>query len=743
MTSTVTAILLLAASVFFYLRFPPRENPPKRPVLQAVICYFLAAISVLLFFVWLKALSLHSGVALHRGVIFSIGPAGLGVLIAAATGLQALFVWVHRLLAEAERGALGSRVRIGVLLAGIAAALPFATWWDVDFPLYASALILLGFLGLFDLFIERRALNLTWMAVWIAVLAAGAAYGLTTYSALREKEAEQELAQKLEHLDGASVKEQLAEFSRLLAADDTLTSLLSTPVPFTVPEEVLRREIARYWARLPFLTELFYIDRIMLVNPQLKQSVVEEYDFASASGILAARDALPEKAAVFSIAGPEAGFALVLPDTGTFSGNMALLEILPSGASASAREPRFLRAVSLFSGMYLLLIGLTALWVFVASGWKALPAVAALPFFEKPSLRNRIQLLLAGFTLGSFLLIGLVSYLFFRRSGIIEQVTLYEYLSALLNLYVFLLLAALAIAVAAGNSITRPLLVIGEKLQGLRLGRNEPLEWSGQDEIGALVAAYNGMIAKVEESAELLRRSEREGAWREMARQVAHEIKNPLTPMKLSIQHLQRAFKADPEQAAPLIRSMSDTLIGQIDTLTRIADEFSHFARTPEPQKENLDWRELVQSVAQLFQNEQAHAGARISLQLPDEAVPIHADRSQLIRVLNNLIKNAVQAIPEGRPGKVEIDLQHAGDKAVLSVRDNGTGIPEEVQPKVFSPNFTTKSSGMGLGLAMCKNIIDLTGGRIWFETEEGKGAVFFLELAVEKVTQSAGAPDS
>jgi two-component system nitrogen regulation sensor histidine kinase NtrY len=302
------------------------------------------------------------------------------------------------------------------------------------------------------------------------------------------------------------------------------------------------------------------------------------------------------------------------------------------------------------------------------------------------------------------------------------------FIGNLLNLYVFLLLIAGAIAITVANSITRPLMKIGEKLRSFQLGQNEPLEWESEDEIGKLVNEYNLMIQKLEESAEKLRQSEREGAWREMAKQVAHEIKNPLTPMKLSIQYLEHARKSDPERAAAMISSVAQTLIEQIDGLARIATEFSNFAKMPKAEPESLNLNTVVESVYRLFTEHQEPV-ERIELTLPDTPVPVFADRGHLVRVLNNLIKNAQQAIPEDRQGHIHIRVQPGAAQHLITVTDNGTGIPEEVQPKVFQPNFTTKSSGMGLGLAMCKNMMTATGGDIYFETEPGKGTTFFMAL--------------
>ncbi len=721
MSSFVAALLSLGLVIHIYRRIPPVSIERKKPFVQATACYFAAAVSVLLLFWWFKAAVLESGMAFHRSLVFTLGAAGLGVLFVSVLWMKALFVWVHRLLAEVEIIGLRGWKRIGALSAGILAALPLSQGLGLDLPVYVFSLVLLCFLGLFDLFIERRSLNLTWIAVWMALMSAGAAYGLSAYSRLEPP--------GRKYLPGdVSAVEELGALSRRIAGDDTLVTLLSTPVPFTVKEEALRREIAPHWERLPHLSEHFSISDILLVNPVLKQSVIEGGAFQPADYWLALRET-SGSSLFYKADSLDAGFALLLPDTGLFAGNALLLTVRPlpaPGALHSANGFGLIQPASLFSGLFLLFIGAVLLWALPLSAFKRFSFHETFPFFDKPSLRNRIQLWLAGFTLGAFVLIGLISIDFFRRYGLVDTDRVYEYLSALLNLYVFLLLAALAVAVAAGNSITRPLSVIGNKLQALRLGHNEPLEWAGQDELGQLVDAYNHMIAEVEKSAEKLRLSEREGAWREMAKQVAHEIKNPLTPMKLSIQHLQRAYQADPAQAAPLVRRVSETLIEQIDTLARIAGEFAHFAQMPAPQNEVFDFRETAKAVFQLFQAGQHPQDLHLSLHLPPEAVFVHADRTQLTRVLNNIVKNAVQAIPDGKPGKVEIELRHG---AVLSVRDNGSGIPDNARSRVFYPSFTTKSSGMGLGLAMCKNILDAAGGRIWFETVVGKGTVFFVEL--------------
>lgn len=305
----------------------------------------------------------------------------------------------------------------------------------------------------------------------------------------------------------------------------------------------------------------------------------------------------------------------------------------------------------------------------------------------------------------------------------------YPLLETFLTLYIFLLLASGAVAIAMSNSITKPIEKIGDKLGRVQLGQNELLEWHTRDEIGELVAQYNAMIAKLEDSARQLKLSEREGAWREMAKQVAHEIKNPLTPMKLSVQLLQHAVKTRPEEANQLMTRTAQTLIEQIDNLARIANEFSHFAQMPRPENEECNLNLIVQAVGDLFGKSHPEHGVAVTCQLPPTPLLVFADRSQLLRVLNNLVKNAIQAIPDGKQGIVNISLVLQDQKAVITVADNGDGIPDELQEKVFYPNFTTKSSGTGLGLAMSKNIVEAAGGNLYFFTEKDKGTSFIVEL--------------
>ena len=314
----------------------------------------------------------------------------------------------------------------------------------------------------------------------------------------------------------------------------------------------------------------------------------------------------------------------------------------------------------------------------------------------------------------------------------------YDFMGTLLNVYVFLLLLAGVIAIFVANSITRPIAKIGDRIRQFKLeGANEPLEWKSRDEIGELIEEYNKMIKKVQDSAQQLKESEREVAWREMAKQVAHEIKNPLTPMKLSIQYLMHAYEAN-SNIEPLLKRVSKTLIEQIDGLARIATEFSSFAKMPKASNSDLNLNELVSSVYNLF-NQNELENLELNLFLSDNQYIVHADKDQLVRVFNNLIKNAIQAIPDGRLGKIDISVFDRDEMAIVRVSDNGTGISSTMQEKVFYPNFTTKSSGTGLGLAMAKNIVDQAKGKIYFNTIMGQGTDFYVELPLVEVEEVVG----
>ncbi len=299
-------------------------------------------------------------------------------------------------------------------------------------------------------------------------------------------------------------------------------------------------------------------------------------------------------------------------------------------------------------------------------------------------------------------------------------------LVAVVNLFVLLFALSVGVAVFISGWTTRPLDILKENLGRVALtGANEPLRYRGQDEVGRLVEVYNRKVEELRASAERLARSERESAWREMARQVAHEIKNPLTPMKLSIQQFERSWEPGAPDARERLAKLSTGLVQQIDALSGVAAAFSQFAQMPAARPEPLDLRDVALAAVAVF-----HATPGTSIVLHEgPALPVLADREHLLRVFNNLLKNAVQAMPEEHDGRIDVRLRKEGHEAIAEVRDNGTGIPAGVHDRIFTPSFTTKGSGMGLGLALVKRMVEQAGGRVWFTSQEGAGTTFSVAL--------------
>src|SRR5690606_7931061 len=246
------------------------------------------------------------------------------------------------------------------------------------------------------------------------------------------------------------------------------------------------------------------------------------------------------------------------------------------------------------------------------------------------------------------------------------------------------------------------------------------------EEIRALVTSYNSMIDQLEESAIKLAKSEREHAWREMAKQVAHEIKNPLTPMRLSVQSFQRKFDPADPTIIKKVEEYSKTLIQQIDTMSSIASAFSNFAKMPAQQSESLDVVSIVKMALDIFTEDYLVFSAE------EEEIIAKFDRTQLIRVVTNLVKNAIQAIPETKDPKIVVSVFSDAEQVNIIVSDNGIGISEENKQRIFEPKFTTKTSGMGLGLGMVKNIVETYNGNITFTSESGKGTTFKVTFPKE-----------
>lgn len=302
------------------------------------------------------------------------------------------------------------------------------------------------------------------------------------------------------------------------------------------------------------------------------------------------------------------------------------------------------------------------------------------------------------------------------------------FLATLINLNAFIFLLAGAIAFFITNQITASLSLIGATMKKMSLGsKNQQIEWNRDDEIGVLVNEYNTMVRKLELSAASLAKTEREGAWREMARQVAHEIKNPLTPMKLSIQYLQHAIQQGAPNVNELSVNLAKTLIEQIDQLAKIAGDFSQFANIGIVKLERFSVAQTIQSLQNLYAGD-----SLVSIKVIDESVNpyIESDKVQINRLFMNLIQNGVEAGKEWN-GKAEITIQlsNSNEFVVIQIIDCSGGIPAAMKENMFRPNFTTKSAGTGLGLAICKGIVEQANGTIQYQSIDGKGTEFTIQL--------------
>lgn len=324
--------------------------------------------------------------------------------------------------------------------------------------------------------------------------------------------------------------------------------------------------------------------------------------------------------------------------------------------------------------------------------------------------------------------LGYLNLPYFARESELRNEMSY-FLVAFINIYLLLVVVAVVVALFVSNYVTRPLQLIRNNLARLKLGKtNEKIHWDREDEIGSLVREYNRMIDELAVSAELLARSERETAWREMARQVAHEIKNPLTPMKLSVQYLEKAWKEKVPDWDERLERFSKTMIEQIDSMAVIAKEFSDFAQMPAGKNGHINLREFIPEVMDMYKDFEK---VDITLQMPEggEPMQVYADRNQLLRVFNNLIKNAIQSYDKHEQARIRVDCEVGEEDYHISITDYGSGIPDKQQQEIFTPYFTTKARGMGLGLSMVKSIIESFNGNVSFTSREGEGSIFVVSL--------------
>ena len=320
--------------------------------------------------------------------------------------------------------------------------------------------------------------------------------------------------------------------------------------------------------------------------------------------------------------------------------------------------------------------------------------------------------------------IGIMNLPYFEDNSFNNK-ELSEFMVRLGGVYLVMLLSAILLAYFISKYITRSLETISDKMGQTNLNkRNEKIMiQDSSQEIKKLVNAYNRMIDELEQSAAKLAKSEREQAWREMAKQVAHEIKNPLTPMRLTVQSFERKFDPEDPKAEKKMKEFSKTLVQQIDTMSNIASAFSNFADMPAQQKETLNVVKVSKLALDIFNEPYIHFITE------EEEIIAKLDRTQLIRVITNLVKNAIQAVPEVENPRILVTVASEEGLVKISVADNGVGIEDEFKDKIFEPKFTTKSSGMGLGLGMVKNIVENYKGTIQFVSEKDKGTVFTVKF--------------
>jgi two-component system, NtrC family, nitrogen regulation sensor histidine kinase NtrY len=326
---------------------------------------------------------------------------------------------------------------------------------------------------------------------------------------------------------------------------------------------------------------------------------------------------------------------------------------------------------------------------------------------------------------------------YFRMQSVLAK-EISNLIVAVINFTLLLIVITMSLAVFISGRLTSPLTMLSEGLSTVGVGKkSEHLTYIGNDEIGELVKQYNRMVDEIEESTHKLANSEREYAWREMAKQIAHEIKNPLTPMKLNVQQLYKSWNDKVPGFEMMLGRFTKNQIEYIDNLSSIASAFSAFAKVPITNPVEVNLLDQIRITLELFKNTD---NLTFRVQWPRESkIIIYADKEHLNGVLSNLIKNGIQSIPSGREGLILLSLEVKSDKVIVSVSDNGSGISTDLWDNIFTPNFTTKSSGMGLGLSIAKKYIESANGRIWFESEADKGSVFYFELPVMYTVERPG----
>ena len=320
--------------------------------------------------------------------------------------------------------------------------------------------------------------------------------------------------------------------------------------------------------------------------------------------------------------------------------------------------------------------------------------------------------------------IGIVFFPFYHNDGAYFSV-FNKYVNYIIIVNLFIIAIAVWLSWIISNNLTRAVTKFSDKINQITLVENDPkpIKYYHNDELNQLVKAYNKMILQIQEQKQRLSFKEKEEAWREMAKQVAHEVKNPLTPMKLTIQNFERKFDpADPD-IRDKVKHLSRTLVDQIDLVATVASAFSQFAQLPEKNNEIFDLNKEIKNIINVFSDE------KIYFHSNRDIIMIEMDKIYLSRIITNLVANSRQAKHDDRDNIINLDVEQRQKRVIITVDDNGTGIPEELYDRIFEPNFTSKTSGTGLGLTMVRKMVEDYKGEISVKSELGKGSTFTISL--------------
>jgi two-component system, NtrC family, nitrogen regulation sensor histidine kinase NtrY len=313
--------------------------------------------------------------------------------------------------------------------------------------------------------------------------------------------------------------------------------------------------------------------------------------------------------------------------------------------------------------------------------------------------------------------------LYHNESAYLEVLS--KYVKYIILVDIFLILFSIWFSWVMSNSLAKNITKFSDMITRITLFENEmrPIRYYKNDELNALARAYNRMILQIQDQKERLRFKASEEAWREMAKQVAHEVKNPLTPMKLTIQNFERKFDPEDPNIRERVKQMSKTMVDQIDLIATVASAFSEFAKLPEKNNEVINLNSEVEDILRVFNDDS------IFMHSNKNNIMINMDRIYLSRIITNLVTNAKQAESDERKLIINVDVEQHQRRVMISVQDNGIGIPENIFERIFEPNFTSKNSGMGLGLSMVRKMVEDYKGEITVKSEVGKGSTFTITL--------------